>query len=53
MKEIIRNLELLADAQNAKLWAEEAIRRDKECNADPTAGRLRRDVLRDAFAKLK
>jgi hypothetical protein len=42
-----------ATEENAKLWSEEAVRRDKEWDADPTSGRPARDVLRDAFAKLK
>lgn len=50
---LLESLEQLSDEENAKLWAEEAIRRDKEWDADPTAGRPAQDVMRDAFAKLK
>lgn len=50
---LLESLEQLSDEENAKLWAEEAVRRDKEWDADPTAGRPARDVLLDAFAKLK
>lgn len=50
---LLESLEQLSAEENAKLWAEEAIRRDKEWDADPTSGRPARDVLRDAHAKLK
>jgi hypothetical protein len=33
---LLESLEQLSDEENAKLWAEEAIRRDKEWDADPT-----------------
>lgn len=36
---LLESLEQLSDEENAKLWAEEAIRRDKEWNADPSVGR--------------
>lgn len=50
---LLESLEQLSTEENAKLWAEEAIRRDKELDADPTSARPAQDVLRDAFAKLK
>ena len=50
---LLESLEQLSNEEKEKLWAEEAIRRDKEWDADPTSGRPVRDVLRDAFAKLK
>lgn len=50
---LLESLEQLSDEENQKLWAEEAVRRDTEWDADPTAGRPAGDVLRDAFAKLK
>lgn len=50
---LLESLEQLSNEENAKLWAEEAIRRDKEWDVDPTAGRPAGDVLRDALAKLK
>jgi len=50
---LLESLEQLSDEENARLWAEEAIRRDKEWDVDPTVGRPARDVLRDAFANLK
>lgn len=50
---LLESLEQLSDEESTKLWAEEAIRRDKEWDADPSAGRPARDVMHDAFAKLK
>jgi hypothetical protein len=50
---LLESLEELSDEENAKLWAEEAIRRDKDWDADPTLGRPAADVLNHAFAKLK
>lgn len=41
---LLESLEELSDEENAKLWAEEAIRRDKDWDADPSAGRPARDV---------
>jgi len=43
----------LSDEENAKLWAEEAIRRDKEWMRIRPPNGLPWDVMRDAFAKLK
>jgi len=50
---LLESLEQLSDEENEKLWAEEAIRRDKEWDADPSVGRPAQDVMRDAFAKLR
>jgi len=50
---LLESLEQLSDEENAKLWAEEAVRRDQEWDADPSVGRPANDVMRDAFAKLK
>jgi hypothetical protein len=50
---LLESLEQLADGEIETLWAEEAIRRDAELDADPTSGRPSADVLRDAFAKLR
>jgi hypothetical protein len=49
---LLESLEQLSNEESAKLWVEEAIRRDKEWDAVPTSGRTVRDVMRDAFAKL-
>lgn len=52
-EKLLESLEQLSDEENATLWAEEAIRRDKEWDSDPSVGRPSQDVMRDAFAKLK
>jgi Putative addiction module component len=50
---LLRSLEVLSDGENETLWAEEAERRDADCDAAPSAARPSTDVLRDARAKLK
>jgi hypothetical protein len=45
--------ETLSDEENARLWAEEAQRRDQAWDADPEEGRPAADVFRDAQARLK
>lgn len=50
---LLESLEQLSEEENAKLWVEEAVRRDKEWDVDPSVGRPAQDVMRDAFAKLK
>jgi hypothetical protein len=49
---LLESLEQLADEEIETLWAEEALRRDAELDAEPMSGRPSADVLRDAFAKL-
>ena len=41
-EKLLESLEQLSAEENAKLWAEEALRRDKEWDADPTSGRSAR-----------
>lgn len=50
---LLRSLENLSDEENARLWAEEAERRDRAWDANPSVGRHADDVLRDARARLK
>jgi len=50
---LLQSLEDLSEEENARLWAEEAQRRDVEMDADPTAGRPADEVFRDVRAKLK
>ncbi len=50
---LIESLEALSPEESAKIWTEEALRRDAELDADPGAGREATDVLRDARARLK
>jgi hypothetical protein len=51
--EELESLENLSDDENAKLWAEEAERRDQAWDVDPTMGRPAADIFRDARARLK
>jgi hypothetical protein len=50
---LLHSLENLSDEENAKLWAEEAERRDRAWDANPPIGRSAADVFRDARARLK
>jgi hypothetical protein len=52
-EKLLQSLESLSDEENARLWAEEAQRRDQAWDADPTIGRPAADVFRDARARLK
>ncbi len=49
---LLASLETLSDAENAKLWAEEAQRRDAELDQDADLARPAADVLRDARSRL-
>jgi hypothetical protein len=50
---LLQSLEDLSDEENAKLWAEEAQRREQAWDADLSIGRSAADVFRDARARLK
>jgi len=52
-EKLLRSLENLTDEENARLWADEAQRRDEAWHANPSAVRSADDVLRDARARLK
>jgi hypothetical protein len=49
---LIESLETLSTEENAEIWIEEALRRDAELDADPSAARDASDVYRDARARL-
>ena len=51
-EKLIRSLDALPDAENAKLWAEEAQMRDAEMDADPSIGRSAEDVFRNARSRM-
>ena len=51
-EKLLRSLDTLSDAENARLWAEEAQRRDAEMDADPGVGRPAEDVFRDIRSRL-
>lgn len=50
---LLQSLENLSDEENARLWVEEAERRDNAWDANPSLGRPADAVLRDARARLK
>ncbi len=50
---LLESLENLSEEENARLWAEEAQRRDVEMDARPDSGDSAKDVFREARAKLK
>ena len=50
---LLESLENLSEEENARLWAEEAKRRDAELDADPDSGISAADVFREVRAKLK
>jgi hypothetical protein len=52
-KKLLESLETLSEAENERLWAEEAERRDAEWDSTGRAGRPAAKVIRDARAKLK
>ena len=49
---LLASLETLSDAENARLWAEEAQRRDAELDKDASLARPAADVMRDARSRL-
>lgn len=50
---LLESLEDLSEEENARLWAEEAKRRDVEMDASPASGISAADVFQEARAKLK
>ena len=50
---LLESLENLSEDENARLWAEEAERRDVEMDANPHSGSSAEEVFRDVRAKLK
>ncbi len=52
-EKLLESLENLSDAENARLWAEEAQRRDEAWDANPATARPAAEVFRDARARLK
>ena len=52
-EKLLQSLENLSDEENARLWAEEAERRNEAWDADPTIGRPAGDVFRTARTRIK
>lgn len=51
-EKLLRSLETLSDAENERLWAEEALRRYDELETGAVAGRTAEEVFREARARL-
>jgi hypothetical protein len=49
---LLRSLEALSDAENERLWAEEALRRHQELESGAASVRSAEEVLRDARSRL-
>jgi hypothetical protein len=52
-EKLLESLETLSDEENARLWAEEAQRRDEAWDANGSSGQVADDVFREARARLK
>lgn len=50
---LLESLEELSTAENERVWAEEAQRRDREMEADVSSGAPAEEVFRDARSRLK
>lgn len=50
---LLESLETLSDEENARLWADEAQRRDEAWDASGKVGHAADDVFREARARLK
>jgi hypothetical protein len=50
---LLESLEGLSEEENARLWVEEAQRRDAEMDKNPDAASPAEEVFRDARAKLR
>ena len=50
--ESLESLDSLSDAENERLWADEALRRDAALDRDPTLARAAEAVFRGARARL-
>ena len=50
---LLESLDALSEDEHARLWNDEAARRDAELDADPSLGRPAEEVFRDAKARLR
>ena len=50
---LLDSLETLSEEENARLWADEAERRDRAWDANGDAGRAASEVFRDVRARLE
>lgn len=51
-EKLLQSLEALSDAENERLWAEEALRRHDEVERGAAVARSAEDVFRDARSRL-
>ncbi|MBM3942486.1 MAG: addiction module protein [SAR202 cluster bacterium] len=51
-QKLLNSLEQLSDAENERLWAEEALRRNKELDSGDAFPRSAEEVFRDARVRL-
>jgi len=51
-EKLLQSLETLSDAENERLWAEEALRRYDELETGAVTGRSAEEVFREARARL-
>jgi putative addiction module component (TIGR02574 family) len=51
-EKLLDSLENLSDAENSRLWTEEAERRSVDWDKDPNSGRAADAVFRDAKSRL-
>ena len=51
-EKLLQSLETLSEAENERLWAEEAQRRHEELETETVAARPAEEVFRDARARL-
>lgn len=50
---LLESLEGLSEQENEQLWAEEAVRRDADLDANPEKARPAGEVFREARSRLK
>lgn len=52
-EKLLASLEDLTEEENARLWAEEAARRDADMGQNPESARVAEEVFRDVRARFK
>ena len=51
-EKLLQSLDVLSEAENERLWANEALRRDEELETGTATPRAAEDVFREARARL-
>ena len=52
-EKLLESLEDLSEAENEQVWADEAARRDKQMDSNPSASTPADEVFREARSKLR